>query len=92
MALLVKNPPANAEDSRDVCLISGLGRSPGQGNGNPLVFLPEKFHGERSLEGLTRVEHDLATKHTHTEHVCVYMCMYISVGLCVCVCKLFALL
>ena len=30
---VVKNPPANA---RDVGLISGLGRSPGEGNGNPL--------------------------------------------------------
>ena len=37
--------------------------------------------------GLTRVEHNLGTKHTHTcTHVCVYMCVYISVGLCVCVC------
>ena len=30
---MVKNPPANAGD---VSLTSGLGRSPGVGNGNPL--------------------------------------------------------
>ena len=30
------SPFASAEDSRDVDLISGLGRSPGGGNGNPL--------------------------------------------------------
>ena len=31
-----KNPPASAGDVRDVALISGLGRFPGEGNGNPL--------------------------------------------------------
>ena len=36
MVLVVKNPLANAGDTRDVGLISGLGRSPGVGNGNPL--------------------------------------------------------
>ena len=32
---VVKNPPANA---RDAGLIPGLGRSPGEGNGNPLQY------------------------------------------------------
>ena len=32
-ALVVNNPPANAAD---VGLIPGLGRHPGEGNGNPL--------------------------------------------------------
>ena len=31
-----KNPPVNAGDARDVGLILGLGRFPGDGNGNPL--------------------------------------------------------
>ena len=31
MALVVKNPPANAGNIRDTGLISGLGRSPGKG-------------------------------------------------------------
>ena len=35
---VVKNPPANAEDARDVGLIPGLGRSPGERNGNPLQY------------------------------------------------------
>ena len=30
------NPPAIAEDIRNMGLIPGLGRSPGVGNGNPL--------------------------------------------------------
>ena len=33
--LMVKNPPALAEDPG---LIPGLGRSPGEGNGNPLQY------------------------------------------------------
>ena len=36
MPLEVKNLPANAGDTRDVGLIPGLGRSPGEENGNPL--------------------------------------------------------
>ena len=35
---VVKNPPAIAEDARDMGLIHGLGRSPGEGNGNPLQY------------------------------------------------------
>ena len=38
VALVVKNPPANAGDARDKGSISGLGRSPGVGNGNPLQY------------------------------------------------------
>ena len=33
---VVKNPPANAEDTGDAGLIPGSGRSPGGGNSNPL--------------------------------------------------------
>ena len=36
MALMVKNPSANAGDARDVGSIHGSGRSPGIGSGNPL--------------------------------------------------------
>ena len=35
VALVVKNPPANAGDVRDVGLIPGLGRSSGGDHGNP---------------------------------------------------------
>ena len=38
VVLVVKNPPANAGDLRDGVLISGLGRSPGGGHGNPLQY------------------------------------------------------
>ena len=47
---MVKNPPANAGDTRDSGLIPGLGRSPGVGNGNSLqLFLLGKSHRQRSL-------------------------------------------
>ena len=36
VAQLLKNPPANAGDASDVGSIPGLGRYPGEGNGNPL--------------------------------------------------------
>ena len=52
MALAVKNPPANAGDTRDVGSIPGLGRCSGEGNGNPLQgSCLEKFHGQKSLAG-----------------------------------------
>ena len=35
---MVKNPPANAGDARDLGSTPGSGRSPGEGNGNPLQY------------------------------------------------------
>ena len=35
---VVKNPLANAGDARDISSILGLGRSPGEGNGNLLQY------------------------------------------------------
>ena len=62
-ALVVKNAPANVGDGRDSGLIPGLGRSPGEGNDNPPVFLPGESHGQSSwwttVHGVTkRVGHD----------------------------------
>ena len=56
---VVKDPPAEARDTNVVGLIPGSGRSPGEGNGNPL---------QRSLGGYCPwgcKELD-TTKHTHT--------------------------
>ena len=62
---MVKNPPAQAGDVRALGKIPGLGRSPGEGHGNPL--LPGKSHGQRSLAchspwGCKSVGYDLVTK------------------------------
>ena len=62
---VVKSPPAYAGD---VCLISGLERSLGKGNGKPTpVLLPAESHGQRSLVsyspwGCKRIGHVLVIK------------------------------
>ena len=51
VALVVKNPPANARRIRNIGSVPGLGRSHGRGHGNPLQYpCPENFMDrERSL-------------------------------------------
>ena len=51
MVMVMKNLPANAGDVRDVGSISGSGRCPAGGRGNPGLFLPGESHGQRSLAG-----------------------------------------
>ena len=47
-----KESTCNAGNSRDMGLIPELGRSPARGKWRPTpVFLPGKFHGQRSLAG-----------------------------------------
>ena len=57
---VVKNLPANAGDVRDTGSVPGSGRSPGEGNGNPLQY--SSLAGQRSLAGYSlygrRVRHD----------------------------------
>ena len=65
---MVKNLPLNAGEAG---LIPGLGKSSGEGNGNPLpVILPGKFHRHRSLMGYSPwgcKEWDTTQQvHTHT--------------------------
>ena len=70
---MIKNPPANTGDTRDVGLIPGLGRSPGVGNDNPLKysFLENSMDtgawGAR-VHGVTRSQTQLST-HTHIRHL-----------------------
>ena len=61
---MIKESACNAGDTGDTELIPGLGRSPGEGNGNPLQY---SCPGQRSLVGYSprghqRVGHDLETK------------------------------
>ena len=48
---MIKNPPANAGDSGDAGSVLGSGRSPGEGNGNPLQYSCLENPMERSLAG-----------------------------------------
>ena len=69
---MVKNPPANAGDSG---LIPGSGRSPGEGNGNPLQYFCLGNSMERgptwaTVHGVTKSQLDMTEctrAHTHTE-------------------------
>ena len=65
---MVKSLPVNAKNARDVGLIPGSERSPGEGNGNPLQYSclenpmdrgawQAMFHGVEK-----RVDHNLLTK------------------------------
>ena len=63
----VKNLPASAEDLRDNDSTPGSGRSPGEGNGNPLQYSCLENPMDRgawraTVHGVTRVGHDLVTK------------------------------
>ena len=52
MVLVAKNLPAKAGDLRDAGSIPGLRRSPGGGNGKPLLYsCMENPHGQRNLVG-----------------------------------------
>ena len=66
---MVKNPPANTGDLRDVSLIPGLGRYPGEGHGNPLKYSCLEnptdrgaWWAEPQSMGSQRVRQALATK------------------------------
>ena len=66
---VVKNPPANAGDSGDIGSIPGLERFPWSRKWQPApVFLPGKFHGQRSLAGYSPWGHKNSDT---TEHACM---------------------
>ena len=59
---MVKNPPANAGDTRNEGLIPGLGRSSGVGNGNPLQYSCLKNFLDRGAWQAT--DYGVAKNHT----------------------------
>ena len=66
---VVKNLPANAGD---VGLISGLGRSPGEGNGNPLQYSCMGNPMDRgNLVGYKKVTKELDMTYRLNNNVCV---------------------
>ena len=62
-SLVAKESACNAGDPS---LIPQWARSPGEGNGNPPVFLPGESHGQgvwrATVYGVARVRHNLVTK------------------------------
>ena len=55
---VVKNAPANAGDTRHAGSIPGLGRSPGEGNGDPLQYSCLENPMDREVHGSQRVRYD----------------------------------
>ena len=59
MALVVRNLPTNAGDIKDVDSIPGLGKSPGEGHGNPLQYsCLENPHG--MIHGVIKSQTELS--------------------------------
>ena len=63
VVLMVKNPPANAGDARDLGSIPGSERVPGGGHGNPLQYsrlenLMDREPWWATVYGLQRVGHN----------------------------------
>ena len=81
MALVVKNLPANAGDLRDMGLIPGSGRSPGEGNGNPLQYSCLGNSADR--EAWWATVHGVARSRTRLKQLS--MCARSTVGLRYCV-------
>ena len=81
---MIKNPPANAGHIGDLGSIPGLGRSPREGNGNPLQYSclensmdwgawQATVHGvAKGQTRLTMHKHTHTHTHTHTEYMCMY--------------------
>ena len=71
VVLVVKSPPANAGDLRDMGSIPELGRCPGEGNGNPLQYSCLENSMDRAawwatVHRVTKSQTQLST-HTHTQ-------------------------
>ena len=65
---MVKNQPANARDTGDTGSIPESGRSPGEGNGNPLWYSCPENPTNRGAWQVT--VHEVAKSELVTEHAC----------------------
>ena len=70
---MIKNPPANAGDTRDSGLIPGLGRFPGVGNDNPLqYFCLENFMEPGGLQSVGVTQESTCTYACMSLHACIW--------------------
>ena len=78
VVLVVKNPPANAGDIRDLGSIPGLGRCPREEHGNPLQYPCLENPTDRGAWQAT--VHGVAKSWTRleqlSEHVCARACAH----------------
>ena len=81
VAQLVKNPPTNAGDARNVGSIPGLRRFPEGGNGNPLQYSclgnpKDRGAWRATVLGSQRVRHALMIKRQQHQHDHVWYGLY----------------
>ena len=72
VALVVKNPPANAGDVRDLTSIPGSGRSPGVGHGNLLQYSCLENSIDRGV--WWAMVHRVAKSQTQLKCLCRHAC------------------
>ena len=78
VALVIKNPPGRAGDTREASSIPGTGRSPGEGNGNPLQYsclenLMDREAWWATVHGVTKRRTQLSTHINEFLHpYCLY--------------------
>ena len=70
--LVVKNQLANTGDTRDVGSVPRLGRTPGEGNGNPPSFFAWRFPWTEEPVGLKSIgSQELDTTESNLAHMCI---------------------
>ena len=80
---MVKNPPANALDIRDLGSIPGSGRSPGEGSGNPLHYSclgnpMDRGAWQVRVHRVAKSGTQLSTRTNNNVWVCVYAVMVVT--------------
>ena len=69
-SLVVQMIKKSACNAGDLGSIPELGRSPGEGNGQPtLVFLPGESHGQRSLAGYSACIHKYINLYVNNNYI-----------------------
>ena len=82
MVLVVKNPPANAGDIRDMGLIPGSGSSSGEEHGNPLQYsclknLLDRGAWRATVHTITTVAKSRTQLKQLSMHA--YVCVYVHI-------------
>ena len=72
VVLVVKNPPANAEDVRDVGLIPGLERSPEEGMATHSSVLAWRIPWTEEPGGLQSIGLQSRTQLSTAQHIYIY--------------------
>ena len=84
---MVKNPPAKAEDVRDVSSIPGLGRSPGGGHGNPLQY--SCLENSMDKGAWWAIVRGVTKSQTWLKRLSIHTCIHVYI--CVCILSLYCI-